>query len=388
MENNIFIPKGVLRKKNKVKRKNIPQNIFAGNEHSTPDKIVIYYKDTINLKLVDETIKFRFKKFKEGITTIEKDIMELRLQKEEKTTTWERHFMEKKIQEKLIFIDSIINDTALNNYIDQTKDIITKYNETKDITLAELYLNIAENYIFIEKIKKLDKKILCKGCNYDLLYMVEDQDGYIVCPECKTLNASLKPNKYIKDTENFNFNYEEDINNFIKIIDKFEGKNTICIHEELYEELDNYFVDKGMQKGEYYRNLPPLDNGKKEGTSRKKLWMALEKLGYNQYYDETSYISNIYWGWKIPDLSLYRAQIIKDYQNTQFVWNNIKSEYKRSASLGTQYRLYVHLLAVGYPHCERDDFKIQDMVESLRLHNHAWYRMCEATNVKFFEVSS
>ena len=143
-----------------------------------------------------------------------------------------------------------------------------------------------------------------------------------------------------------------------------------------------------METGEYYRNQPFTENGKKAGTSRKKLWMALEKLNYNQFYDETSYIAHIYWGWAIPDLSLYRDQIIKDYQNTQTVWNRIKHDYKRSASLGTQYRLYVHLLAVNYPYCEREDFKIQDMVESLRLHNHAWQRMCQEANVKYYPVTS
>ena len=72
---------------------------------------------------------------------------------------------------------------------------------------------------------------------------------------------------------------------------------------------------------------------------------------------------------------------MKDYQLTQKVWNNIKQEYKRSASLGTQYRLYVHLASLDFP-CKREDFKIQDMPDSLRLHNSAWERMCKECNIK------
>ena len=127
---------------------------------------------------------------------------------------------------------------------------------------------------------------------------------------------------------------------------------------------------------------------KKEDTNKKMIWNALEKLGYNQYYDEVSYICHIYWGWKLPDLTFYRDRILRDYQTTQKIWNKIKKDYRRSASLGTQYRLYVQLLAIDYPFCEREDFRIQEMVESLRLHNHAWQIMCEEANVNYFSVST
>lgn len=388
MEKNIFIPKDVLKKKNKNRRQEIPKNIFAGNENSIPDKIIVYYSDNIDLKIIDNAIKYRFNKLKAGIGDMKEDVKQLRREKNKNKLVAEKHALEKIIQEKLKFIDSIQNDILLQKYLDETTEIIKKYQECKDINIAELYLIKAENYINIERIKKIENNFTCKGCDYSLIKLSEDKDGFFVCPECSMLNQSLKPNKYVKDLENYNTTYDEDINNFVKIIDKFEGKNTISIHKELYQELDDYFIEKGMSSGQYYRDLPLLENGKKEGTSRRKLWSALEKLGHNQYYDETSYIANIYWGWDIPDLTLYRDQIIKDYQNTQQVWNNIKSDYKRSASLGTQYRLYVHLLAVNYPFCERDDFKIQDMVESLRLHNHAWQRMCQAANIKYYAVSS
>ena len=151
--------------------------------------------------------------------------------------------------------------------------------------------------------------------------------------------------------------------------------------------LDEYFLEKEMKIGHYYKMKPLNSEGKKDGTSKKILWNALEYLGFNQYYDEINYISHVYWGWKLPDLKLYRDQIIKDYQLTQQVWQKIKKDYKRSASLGTQYRLYVQLKAVGYPNCKREDFKIQEMVESLRLHNSAWERMCKECNIKFFPVT-
>ena len=127
--------------------------------------------------------------------------------------------------------------------------------------------------------------------------------------------------------------------------------------------------------------------GKKKELIKKLLLNAFEYLNFTQYYEETCYLCHLYWGWKLPDLSCYREKIIKDYQETQKIWNNIKCNYKRSASLGSQFRLYVHLMAVGYPHCEREDFKIQDMVDSLRIHNEAWEIMCKETGIKYFSVS-
>ena len=61
------------------------------------------------------------------------------------------------------------------------------------------------------------------------------------------------------------------------------------------------------------------------------------------------YIAHIYWGWKIPDLTLYRDQIIKDYQITQQIWNDIKKDYNRSASLGTQYRIICSFIISRLP---------------------------------------
>ena len=93
-------------------------------------------------------------------------------------------------------------------------------------------------------------------------------------------------------------------------------------------------------------------------------------------------------GWELPNLTKFKDQILRDYQSTQNIWNNLKGEYKRSASLGTQFRLYVHLMAVGFPNCDRDDFKIQENVESLRLHNEAWKKMCNLCDIKYYQVTN
>lgn len=336
------IPENILTKKKRATRQEIPVNIFLGNNLEEPEKIVIFYIDKIDVDKVNETIEFKLR-----------------------------------------------NDiNVLNEYKVKTKILLEEYLQNSDINVAKKYLEISKKYIKIDLIKKDVYSFNCKYCKFDLKEIKEDMDGIYECPECNCINNCIKPIKYIKDLEHHNSNlFDDDINNFIKILDKFEGKNVSHIPDKLFEELDEYFLSKDMKTGEYYRKKPLTEDGKKEGTSRKKLWLALESKGYNHLYDETSFIANLYWGWETPKLDLYRDQILKDYQLTQQVWQRIKKNYKRSASLGTQYRLYVQLKAVGFPHCKQEDFKIQDMVESLRLHNSAWQQMCEETGVKFFPVN-
>ena len=55
----------------------------------------------------------------------------------------------------------------------------------------------------------------------------EDSEGIVTCPICNCINTYMKPNNYQRDLEKFNYCFDEDVNNFIKILDKFEGKTNI-----------------------------------------------------------------------------------------------------------------------------------------------------------------
>jgi len=382
--------RSVLKKKEKKEKKKIPFRMFAGSI-DIPDRIVIYYHNKIDFSAIDFTIQHKYnilkkhlpdmiKKYEKNMKKIELESDRLEyssiLQIKEDTT---RMIME---------INDYKNDTSLKNYLEESKHILSilKTKENYDSDMVEDYFSICRKHIKIDLIKNIEEEIKCVGCGGPLSEPTHIE-MVVVCPNCDTINPSMKPSKYTRDIEFGNTVYDEDIMNFIKVLDKFEGKNTCPIHPELYEELDGYMENLNMKPGAYYRNLPINKNGKKDGTSKRILWQALESLGYNQYYEEASRICHIYWGWTLPDLSFYRDKLIEDYQNTQCVWNMIKGDFKRSASLGTQYRLYVQLMAVGYE-CDREDFRIQEMVDSLRLHNQAWSRMCKETGVPYHPISS
>lgn len=332
-------------KRKKKDRIDIPKNILANNQNDIPNHVIIKYSDYIDVSKLDQIVKHK------------------------------HHVMKRKDMDVSYF----------EEYFTKSPKILEYYNLTKDKKTLQEYIDLCNMYIKVECIKQIDFAVRCKGCDKELESEEETDDNIYTCSDCECINTFLKPNSYSRITDNFSVP-EDDTNNFIKVLDKYEGKNEPHPPDSIYEQLDEYFVSMKMKKGEYYRSLPLNTKGAKEGTSKKKLWDALENTGNNKYYDESNFIAHKYWGWILPDISLYRERLVSDYQETQNVWNKIKHNYNRSASLGTQFRLYVHLKAIGYE-CEREDFKIQDMVESLRIHNHAWKIMCEETGLEYVFVS-
>ena len=220
-----IIPKNILNRRKKSQRQAIPSNIFLGNNLEEPERIIIYYTDKIDVSKIDEAIRFKLKDDHE----------------------------------------------TLGNYLRETSLHLEEYKKDQDIEKGKSYIILCKNYIKIDLIKRDIYSFGCRGCGLDLKEIKEDMDGIYECPDCKCVNHCIKPIKYIKDLEHHNSNsYDDDINNFMKILDKFEGKNVSSIPDKLFDELDEYFLTKDMKKGDYYRSKELTGEGKKEGTSRKK----------------------------------------------------------------------------------------------------------------------
>ena len=365
----------VLKKKEKKKKKKIPIRMFSGDT-SIPEKIVIFYNKKIDFDKIDKVIQHKYNVLKELIPEKEKEIMKMKRDLKKQNECSKIKNINQKITDLKNGIKDYEKDISLNKYMVSTRDILVNLNEGHGIfeELVEEYFIICRKYIQIDFIRDSLDARKCKNCG-EKIEDPSQPDAIQPCPNCDCLNAVMRPTKYVRDIEYGNAVYDEDIINFIKVLDKFEGKNTTQIHEGLYKELDDYMENINMKSGDYYRCLPLTENGEKDETSKKILWQALENLGYNQYYEEASYLCHVYWGWELPDLTTYRDKMIEIYQSTQGVWHRIKKDFDRSASLGTQYRLFVQLCALDYPHCKKENFRIQEMVDSLRLHNRAWTRM-------------
>lgn len=332
----------VLRRRNR-RRIAVPQNII-GNNKDLPGSILIKYTDTIEVDKIDNIVRHKYN-----------------------------------------ILKSRNEDVGyFGPYMELGDDLIKTYTNTNNDNDLQKYIDLVNRYVKIECIKIESPNIRCSGCDEPITDFGEENT--YVCKKCSCVNSFLHPNNYNKITERYTNHNDEDTGNFIKVLDKFEGKSDQIPPEELYEQLDSYLISMNEKPGQYYRSLPLDEFGKKPGTSKRKLWSMLEATKNNRFYDESNYIAHKYWGWNLPDISEHRDQLIDDYVRTQEVWKRIKYKYNRSASLGTQFRLYVHLKAIGYE-CFREDFKIQEMVDSLRIHNDAWETMCKETGLKYTFVS-
>jgi hypothetical protein len=380
--------RNVLKKKPQEFKKKLPvKKMFAACD-SIPDRIIVYYGKNVSFDKIDLTVKCKYERLRLTVPNIISKIKKIEKEKSQCEIESKKLYLEKQITKLKKEKSDYSEDLSLKKYISESKDILDILKKDNSRQNADIYFSIVKKYIGIDVITEMREGKRCEGCGVSLEEEDFSIDTLVICPECDCVNTTMGPSKYTRDAEYGNAVFDEDIVNFIKVLDKFEGKNSTPIDRNLYSELDEYMENIDMKKGEFYRNLPLTEDGEKKGTSKEILWQALERLGYNQYYDESSYICHVYWGWSLPDLSLFRDKLIEDYQNTQTIWKKIKGEYTRSASLGTQYRLYKQLLAVDYPYCKKSNFRIQEMVDSLRLHDHAWKRMCEEAGVKFFPTSS
>jgi transposase-like protein len=228
MENGL---RNILRKKEKNTRKEIPNRIINDNMSEIPDKIRVIYENKINIQHIKEVITHRLKMLK--------DFENLKI------------FLQKELEFSKI------------------------YNEHKSKDASELYLDFCSKYIIIERIKNISNEFKCKGCGVNLEDLNEEREGFLVCDICNCINSYLIPNQYVRDIEKHMFYIDEDTNNFIKILDKFEGKTNLILDKFFFDKLDEYFLEIGGVTGEEIRKLPLNDKGKKDGTSRKILWGAV-----------------------------------------------------------------------------------------------------------------
>jgi hypothetical protein len=153
---------------------------------------------------------------------------------------------------------------------------------------------------------------------------------------------------------------------FIKTLDHFMGLKIPKIPEKLYDMLDEYFIKEGFPTGkEICETAPLLPNGQRRGTSVDLMVKALAATSNTSFYDCINHIGSIYWKWKLPDLSELREVIIKDYDETQEVYEEIR---ERGSSLNSQIRTFAHLKARGYE-CDFSNFKILTTRDSLEYHH-------------------
>lgn len=309
----------------------------------------------------------------------------------------------KSCREKL---EKIARSEKLNEYIEESEPVLKAYNEigvkrekivfgrrqeTKKnhrlsdsdeyrISLIEKYLHIANKYVCLNIFRQHTN--CCINCKSDFSLTQMNDEGIIVCSVCGIETITMISGfNYDDDTNNIAYRPEPagqpDRINFMKALEKYQGKQTNNFGPDLFDKLDAYFMSINMEIGSVISKYPlitnPKSSTKRRGDTTRDIMMnALKSIGFSCYGD-INLICKLYWKWELPDISHLETQIMEDYDISQEIFERIKGD--RKSCLNIQYRLWKHLTRIGHP-CSPSDFKLIKTSATIDYYENIWENIC------------
>lgn len=382
---------------------------LASKEFSNlPDKIEGTYSNDYNILKIHEIIMKRFKWEKaENIIHLKKQLEIKQENLKERVSMVDRKNLLAQIDNINKSIQDIETGSKIKEYAKRALPFIRQYKKIGSIShviafdsdtkknldevniqnpinseeqelrhsIIRNYIDIARDYIYIDLTRELPKGYKCLGCGNNIEDDSNDDTGIFVCSICNTERISIIHTPFYKDStrvSNIKNNYENR-ENFLKVFKRYQGVQVDSPPPELYKEIDTYFMKKNLPLGEEVRKMPLLENGRRGNTSRELMHTALSETNNSIYYEDMNLICHNYWGWDLVDLSHLEDKIMKDYDLTQKIYNELPKV--RKSSLNSQFRLYKLLLRyqsqIPYqirPH----DFKIPGTRDILEWHENIW----------------
>jgi hypothetical protein len=253
-------------------------------------------------------------------------------------------------------------------------------NETPEDITKEMInmIDIIKHFTTIEFNFNIKSKPTCACCNYDFTDLMPDSDDILRCPNCSVENdLSHCSDKYLETEKMTTFPYcDYNVeNNFIKFLDKFQGKIKCSLNKNVYTRLlDNYFLKKKKDIGSVVKERNFDYKGFKEGTSLDTMLVSLKDIGLSDFYDDVYFICKKYWGWILPDLEENIEKIIFVYEKTQSAYKSIENK-KRSSSISIPFHTLKILELAGYKYGV-SDFKIPKDEKSKRELEEYWKITC------------
>jgi len=322
------------------------------------------------------------------------------------------------IQKYNYYMNEVITEKNIKEYINKTKDIIIEFLQLGPVKF-NLFFNLYKYIVKHDSVEKIERRALinqyiCIASQYITIKVLEndefdnncvwcgdclddvdfDENGIKTCPNCGLSKMFIS--RETNDGNDIDGKVSKDYvdkDNFVRAFNQYACNYKLpdYIMEEISKGLDEYFIEAGINTGDYYKAQLLNAQGKKDNTSKTMMYSALKhvkkrlskKMGqYTSHYKDATLICVNYWGWAVPDVWHLKDIIMKDYDDTQRVYNRIKHTIHRKSSLNVQYRLYMHLVARGHK-CKTDDFKIIKTKETLKTYEEIWRIMANECALKY-----
>lgn len=393
-------------------------------EENNPDTISITYKNDLNIMIIHDTIRKKFSNSRSKLNQHKKDIERLTKSLQFSTSINDSRCIMEEIKElenltlkintgsdwedykndaeQYLIAYIYISDKKTSNVISVGKKVKTCVDieiQERRLNIIDEYIKIAKKYININSSKIIKLQVNCPICGMVFKDVNDGQDnGLFTCQICGWYRENLAKSVFSKEGGKTSAGSKNDYNdreNFTKAVIRYSCKQSKNFNENLFQDLDEYFVNNKMRTGEEIRARP----GKKSEISFQIMLKALTTLSrpkksehlyrkcYSDYYEDIRLIMHNYWGYPISDITHLLPKLLNIYNSTQEYYNSLTTDERggRDAALNTQFRLLVQLKALNYP-CNKKDFKIQSSRESLENHQNLWKKMCEATGITFHQI--
>ena len=369
-------------------------NFFAFLHKKIPELEKLKNKNQLLLK--ESHTRVQKHQLKKLIARIDREIQNIKQRKQ-----WQEYAIESKPHlEKFISINPKNKIVKFGKISGEEVDPVTEQIRKNCIND---YLEIARKYIpTIEIHRNEEYEPTCPACGVKYEEGAVENDGFLEC-KCGYMETIFSKESMFKDTSRCESTRGDgdyqNRQNYEKTIDKLAGKRDEELPNKFYSDIDKYLQSYRFPKGERIRQMPLNDDGTRgkwmdeDGkiltTSRGLLTRALKETGYSDYYEDERYISNKYWGWRLPDIPPHikeKYMELHDIQQPAYA----QTKKKRKSALNTQYQAFrnTQLIEKLYGHyifhnrkCNIDDFRVVKTEEIINEHDKIWTNMCQLTNL-------
>jgi hypothetical protein len=347
-------------------------------------KVCCVYKNDYNILKIDEIIRGWFQTFPKILEDLKVKLNVEYGKLRTPVTGGEYKDIKTKITEIKTIIDDISSGSLIQNYEEKTKKLLDDYRkmgilisrvtfgnedsreitmmDSERISIIERYLYIAGKYIDVQVSRSGIDIVVCPNCDKEIK---GDEGETMKCLDCGIVMVNvIKP--IVTENVAVAKNNYRDRDNFIKSLQRYEGKESIKLGEELFNALDEYFRGLSLPTGKEVRAMNLDEQTKRNIITKKMLYRALRSSGYTSYYENSNLICSMYLGWKLPDISVHYQQLLKDYDDSQVIYEQLKAEgfVAGTSSINTQIRTLAHLKHIGHE-CDISDFKVSENIETL-----------------------
>ena len=395
---------------------NFPDNLDENTDQKIRienESIVGTYKHDINIVYVDNLIRQIFEKerqeqvpqLKQEKYNILQTISRPQQVVERKNSLKRLNEVEKQIEEiesgikEQLYINDVSEWLSLYQKIGpkpniirfrkvDPNEIVDPHSEERSRVISN-FLEIAGKYTKLDIIEINDVDTGCPYCGHDLGDFAGDIDIVKRCSNCNNELVTLTNSvHYDEDPNQTNMSSKNDKDNDSRTNFYKSMKNKQCAHnvklpDNLEQILDQYFKHKNIPIGSVIRQLPlNPDNetrGKYEdGINREMMYKVLKATNLSAYYDNIDLIMKEYWEWVPPDWSNIEDLIMRDYDISQRIFQEIKGD--RKSSLNREYHQF-RLVEKNYNNgpykCHPSKFKIVSTPEILKYHEEKWAIICQ-----------